>query len=399
MQQKLIALVAAVVLVAAVAPASVAGATSAPASAQFADQQPSHSSALLQEQDSLTCEFPLELEDGTGETVTLEEEPDSVVALQPSDAQILFEIGAEEKVDGMPVGQYTEYLDADDELDITDDSGVQPITEEVIDREPDIVLAADAIAGEDIVEQLRDAGVTVYVFQTEDSLDGVAENIRLTGQLVGECEGAQASIDWMNERLEIIQSAVEDGDHPLAYYPMGGGFTPGSGTFQDEILTTAGVENLGAEAGLEGWAEISEETVIEEDPEWIVYGDSWEEPPVGDAVMGTTAYENDQFVTVDDNFMSQPGPLVVYAIEDIAQEVHPDAYEEAAADLEDEANDDAETESGGNESDAADGEETDDSTDGDETDGEDDESDESIPGFGAPVAVIAGLLAVFLLRR
>ncbi len=218
MQQKLLALVVTVILVAAVAPASVAGTAGAPA-VQGVDQQaqsiPTLSSSA---QDSLTCEYPLELEDGTGETVTLEEEPESVVALQPSDAQVLFEIGAEDTVTGMPVGQYTDYLDADEDLDITDDSDVEPITEEVIDREPDIVLAADAVSGADAVDQLRDADVPVYVFQTEDSLEGVAENIRLTGQIVGECEGAEDRIDEMNDRLEIIEEALDGEDRPLAFY-------------------------------------------------------------------------------------------------------------------------------------------------------------------------------------
>lgn len=87
------------------------------------------------------------------------------------------------------------------------------------------------------------------------------------------------------------------------------------------------------------------------------------------------------------------GPLVVYAIEDIAQEVHPDAYEDAAAELEDEAGDDAETES--DDSDADDGA----ADDADDTVETDDAGSESIPGFGAPVAIIGALLAAFLLRR
>ncbi|AGB37519.1 PGF-CTERM-anchored ABC transporter substrate-binding protein [Natronococcus occultus] len=340
-------------------------------------------------QEEPTCEFPFEGEDATGETVTVEEEPDSVVALQPSDAQVMHEIGAEEKLDGMPVGEYTDYLGADEELDITEDDGVTPVTEEVIDRDPDVVLAANALEGDDLIDQLRDAGLDVYVFPTEDSLDGVAENVRLTGEIVGECDGAEDALEEFEERLETIEATVEDEEQPLAYYEMGDGFTAGEGTFQDELITTAGVDNLGAEAGIEGWAEISEEVVVEEDPEWIIYGESWgDEPPVSEAVMGTTAYQNEQFVAVNDQFMSQPGPLVVEAIEEIVAEVHPEAYAEAVDETEDETDD-------------ADEADADDTAADDANEPADDAEDDSIPGFGVPavVAALVAVLAVLARRR
>ena len=47
------------------------------------------------------CEFPVSVTDATGEEITIEEEPESVVAMQPSDAQILWEIGAQERVAGL----------------------------------------------------------------------------------------------------------------------------------------------------------------------------------------------------------------------------------------------------------------------------------------------------------
>jgi iron complex transport system substrate-binding protein len=370
MRKSVIVFVAALTVFAAFTPAAVAGGETAT------------------DAEEIDCEFPFEGEDATGEEVTVEEEPDSVVALQPSDAQVLFEIGAEEKVTGMPVGQYTDYLDADEEFDISDDSDVEPVGEEVIDRDPDVVLASNALAGDDVIDQLREAGLTVYVFPTEESLDGVAENVRLTGEIVGECDGAEATIEEMDERLELIAEATADEEHPLAYYAMGGGFTAGEGTFQDELLTTAGVENLGSQAGIEGWEEISEETVVEEDPEWIIYGESFGEPPIGEATMGTTAYQEDQLVAVNDQFMNQPGPLVVEAIAEIAEAVHPDAYAEAAADLEGDADEEA------------DGESADDATADDAAaDDAADADDDSIPGFGVPVAIAALLAALVGLSR
>ncbi|GAB3663291.1 PGF-CTERM-anchored ABC transporter substrate-binding protein [Halopiger thermotolerans] len=394
MRRLLILLVTATVLLAGAVPAGVVGTPSA------AGQSTAETAQLAQTQDGPTCEYPLTLEDATGEEITIEEEPESVVALQPSDAQTLYEIGAEEKVVGMPVGPYTDYLNASAELDITQDDGVTPVAEKVIDREPDVVLAANALEGDDVIDQLREAGLTVYVFPTSKSLDGVAENVRLTGQIVGECEGAADTLEWMNERLEIVDEAISDEDRPLAYYAMGGGYTAGNGTFQDEILTTAGVDNLGAEAGLEGWATISEEVVVEEDPEWIVYGDSAEEPPVRESVTATTAYQNERFVAVNDNYMSQPGPRVVLAIQEIASEVHPDAYAEAEDELEAADGNETETEpeDGGTDDGASDENGTDAGAGG-SNETESGGGGDSIPGFDVPVAVVGTLAAAALLVR
>lgn len=322
------------------------------------------------------CEYPRTLTDATGEEVTIDEAPESVVAVQPSDAQLLTEIGAADAMVGMPVGPYTDHLDApDDVTDVSADDGVTPVAERVIDLDADVVLAANTVLFvEGFVEQLRDAGQTVYVYDAAGSIDEVRENVRIAGFVANECDRAEETIAEMDDRLETIESAVPDEDRPLAYYVMGEDdfTTAGTETFQHEILETAGVENIAERADIEGWEEISEEVVIEEDPEWIIYGESLGEPPEMEALQATTAWQEDQFVAVDDNAMSQPGPHVVEAIEEIASTVHPEAYENATGEASE--------------------------TTGADENG-DDGTDDSLPGFGAPVAAGALALAIGLLGR
>lgn len=320
------------------------------------------------------CEFPFEGTDATGEEVTIEEEPERVVAMQPSDAQTLWEIGAREKVVGMPVGQYTEYLEGHDEPeDVSEGDGITVSTERVIDLEPDVVVAS-SVADEEQIEQLREAGLTVYQFGEETSLDDVIENTGTTGQLVGECEGANESVDWMNEEIGAIEEAVEGEEAPTVLYAMGDGFTAGQGTFIEEIITTAGGENLGSEAGIEFYGQISEEVVIAEDPDWIVYPDNFEEPPVSEQVLEeTTAGQEERTAAVDAQRMNQPGPQVVYAIDTLAETFHPEAYA-AAQDEGAEANE-TENETG------------------------DEPAEEDQPGFGIAAALAALVMAAFLFMR
>ncbi|MDL5361100.1 PGF-CTERM-anchored ABC transporter substrate-binding protein [Halalkalicoccus sp. NIPERK01] len=321
------------------------------------------------------CEFPTTVTDATGEEITVEEEPERIVAMQPSDAQILWEIGAREKVVGMPVGQYTDYLEGHDEpADISEDDGITVSTERVIDLEPDLVLAS-AVADEEQVRQLREAGLTVYQTQDATSIDDVKANTETVGQLTGECAGAAETVDWMNEEIGAIEEAAEGEQRPTVLYAMGDGFTAGEGTFIADVVETAGGENLGSEAGIEFYGQISEEVVVSEDPDWIVYPDNFEEPPVSEQVIeSTTAGQEDQVVQVDSNRLNQPGPQVVYAIGTLAETFHPDAYATAG--------DGASTGEGDGEQPA------------------DTDAGEDQPGFGV-VAALAALVAagVLLFRR
>ncbi|RQG96993.1 PGF-CTERM-anchored ABC transporter substrate-binding protein [Natrarchaeobius chitinivorans] len=355
------------------------------------------------------CEYPIERTDARGETITIDDEPEEVVTLYPGDAQLAYQIGAEDRVVGMPVGPYTDSLEAGDRTDITEDDGVTPVAEEIVALDPDVVLAANvALAEEDLIDQLEDAGITVYVLDTATSIDDVRENVEATGELTGECAGAEETVSWMDDRLELIEGALEDEDEPLALYAMGeDGTTPGTATFQHEVLTTAGLENVAERAGIEGWQEISAEVVVEEDPEWIVYPDWADEPPVAESVEETTAFQEDNVVAVDDNAMSQPAPGVVDVIFHLVETVHPDVYADIEADVE--AVDEAHGLEGGDgtdesEDDAADGTDemeatmdSDDESDAATADGADDGAS-PIPGFGAVGAIVA-LLTVGVMSR
>ncbi|GAB7120545.1 PGF-CTERM-anchored ABC transporter substrate-binding protein [Natrinema pallidum] len=326
---------------------------------------------------TVDCEFPLEVTDATGETISLEDAPDSVVALQPSDAQTVFEIGAEDRLDGLPYSQATAGLDRGDRTNVG--NGFSINHERVADLDPDLVLAANITSEEDI-DQLRNAGFTVYHFREAGSLDDVRDNVITTGELTGECDGAEETVDWMDEQLEIVDRALEGEDRPLVYYAMGDdGTTAGTETFIHEALTTGGVENIAERADIGWYEQINSEIVISEDPEWIIHPDDRDEPPIPDSVEATTAYQDDHVFAVNANHISQPAPQVVYAIVDIVETVHPEAYEAASEELET-----------ANESDN----EADESTD------ESGESGESaIPGFGMPAALIALLAAAGVVVR
>lgn len=319
-QKRLIACFAVVlVLTASLAAGAGAGATAgvSTGTVQSASAQP-------------TCSFPFEKTDATGTAVTVESEPGRVVALQPSAAQTMWEIGAKKKVVGLPVGPYTSFLNGSksgDRTDITKQDGYTTNIESVVSLTPDLVLAPNVVSNE-TVEKLRSAGLTVYKFKSGRSIEDIYRKTTLTGQLVGACQGANQRVKAMNETVSSIESAVEDRDRPRVLYLMGDGYTPGNGTFINRVITLAGGENIATNAGITGYKQISPESVIKQDPQWIVVGSDTPKIPNRTAYTETTALKQNQTVVVNSNYISQPAPRVVTPMSSLARSLHPDAFEQ-----------------------------------------------------------------------
>lgn len=269
------------------------------------------------------CSFPITTTDATGEQITLDSEPSRIVALAPSDAQLLWDINTSDKVVGMPVSQYTAYLtNHSSPTDITGQDGLAITIEQVVALEPDLVLAGN-ITNRDTLNRLRDANLTVYHFPTATTIDDIKQNIRTAGSLTGACEGAETRIHWMTQELSAIQEATADQPKPLVFLAMGDGWTAGHNTFQHEILVRAGAENIATRANITGWKIISEEIVHTEDPDWIVYSDTFDEPPLRQGDRLTTAYETNQTIAVNAHYLNQPGPRVVLVINELARHFYP----------------------------------------------------------------------------
>lgn len=283
------------------------------------------------------CSYPLTVTDATGTEVTVEQEPQRIATLAPSAAQTLWALGASEKVVGVSV--FADYLpDATNKTTVRTFDGVQ--TETLVGLEPDLVIAPGVVSAEE-VDRLRSNGLTVYkVNASADFADVYAKTERI-GALSGECEAADATVTDMRERVTAIENAVADEEKPGGLYTFFG-YTTGDGTFIHSVITTAGLRNVAAEAGVSGFTTqpLSPEIVANnsEDIEWLVLNSNPAGHPSNlassDVYNETYALQNDQTVVVNEDYLNQPGPYTVRALENITRAVHPDAYEEAQAALE-----------------------------------------------------------------
>lgn len=279
--------------------------------------------------DDAACSFPIEETDATGTNVIIEEPPEEIVVLDAASAQTIWEIGAEDRVTGMPVREYTAYLEgSEDRTDVLTAEGTNVEVETVTALEPDLVIAPNPdFTPEETIDQLRDAGLTVIQLEFEESFEDIYAKTLFLGHIVGECEAADRTATETREEVETIRDAVDNEDRPRALYYFHE-FTAGSGTFIADIIETAGAENVASEAGIDGFKPIQSETIVDTDPDWIVHPTTEGAfDPEAEPFPELNAVQEERIVAVDEDLIGQAGPRVVVPLRTMAEAFHPNAFE------------------------------------------------------------------------
>jgi iron complex transport system substrate-binding protein len=129
----------------------------------------------------------------------------------------------------------------------------------------------------------------------------------------------------MRSTVDSVRANVSGLDSPSVLYALGGGFTAGSGTFIDTLITAAGGENVATEAGISGYGQISSEVIVQQNPDWLVVPAGTPLPQT-EAVNATTAVQEGQILRVNSNYMNQPGPRNTIPLRQMAEAFHPDAF-------------------------------------------------------------------------
>ena len=272
-----------------------------------------------------------------GREITLTEPATRIVAMQPSDCEILCAIGCEDALVG--IGQYCDYPVSILSLPVVQ-SGAETNIEEILALNPQVVLMNDMSQSEEQVRQLEQNGVKVVVSKATD-IEGVYYAIRMIGRLMGKDDNAEAVIADMQATFEEIKAKSAD-EGKTVYFEVSplqwGLWTAGKGTFMDELAGICGLTN--AFADVNDWASISEEQVIARDPDYIVtitmyYGEG---PTPVEEILGREGWQDMKavkdaqvFNASDSNTLSRPGPRLKDAAIELYNFINGIAEEEIPA--------------------------------------------------------------------
>ena len=254
-----------------------------------------------------------------GREIVLTEAVTRIVAMSPADCEILCAIGCEDMLVGR--GEYCDYPESILDLPVLS-TGSDLNVEEILALEPQVILMTDMNQTADQVAQLENNGIKVVVSDTT-GMEGVYAAIRMISTVVGKQDVGEAVIADMQNTFAAIAEACEASDKTIYFEVMPlewGLWTAGSNTFMDELATLCGMKN--AFGDVVDWQPISEEQVIERDPDYIVLVTGMGETAV-DEVLGRAGWGDMKAITggnvfnADSYAMTRPGPRLKDAAIDL----------------------------------------------------------------------------------
>ena len=272
--------------------------------------------------------YPLTVTDDLGNEVVLEQAPERVVSLSPSATEILFAVGAGDRVSGR-----TDYCSYPEEASRVDSIGTytDPNTELIISKEPDVVFASDYI-DEAVKSQIEAAGAKVIVISA-NSVEAVEADILLVGKVMNQGRKAKKVVDGMNAQLKEIQEITAKAETKKSIFiDIGSFYSAGPGSLLDDELNKLGAVNIAAESG-ETWPQLSVETIIEKNPDvYISLYTSVDDLKAVSGLNELDCIKNDQIIFFDGlskeaDMIQRSGPRITDGIRLLAERIYPELFE------------------------------------------------------------------------
>ena len=299
---------------------------SAPATsvAPSADTTPASSTQALPPQSS----FPITVTDDEGTAVAIERRPSRIVSLTPGSTEILFAIGAGDRV--VATTNADDYPPEAVPLPDVGSFGSVDV-ERIVSLEADLVVAGgNAYTPPEAIGTMRSVGIPVVVVYAP-SVASVLADVELIGQAVGQGAQAQELAAQMRAEIGALTAAVEDLPRPRVFYEVDASeavFGPADDSFLAEMVSLAGGDPI--TSGSATSFEIPLEDLIAADPEVIVLGDAAfgvtaEQVAARRAWDVMTAVQTGAVRAADDKVITRPGPRLPQGLRSLILAIHPDA--------------------------------------------------------------------------
>lgn len=274
----------------------------------------------------------VEITDDLGNKVKLDEAPERIISLAPNTTEMLFAVGLGDRVVGR-----TTFCDYPEEaMDVeTIGSITEPNIEAIVSLEPDLIVA-DGINPMDVVERLKELDMNVVGFYPASVQETFSAMTRL-GLVTGNIDESAEVVNDMEKRMDKILDLVEDKEErPQVFYEIWNDplTTAGGDNFIDNMITLAGGENIGAEAG-SGWPQFSLEDLIYLDPEvYISTPHSADHQVSKEKILNRdnyevlTAVQNERVHIINQDMVSRPSPRLIEGLKMLTAAIYPELEEE-----------------------------------------------------------------------
>ncbi|MCQ2518854.1 MAG: helical backbone metal receptor [Lachnospiraceae bacterium] len=268
--------------------------------------------------------YPLTISDSNGKSVTIEAEPERIVSIAPNLTEMIYELGAGEKLVGR--SDYCNYPAECLEVESIGDL-FYPDMEKIISLKPDLILLSTIIS-EDEAESLEAVGVPILFLHDESSIEGVYDMVEILGRAINRNAEAAACADAMKANIADVAAKTAGLEKPRVYYVVSygeyGDFTATGDTFTSQILELAGGINVAKDST--AWF-YSLEQLVEADPEYIILPDYMKEDfCAAENYKDLTAVKEGRVIVFDTDMLDRQGIRNDDAVVELAKIFHPEAF-------------------------------------------------------------------------
>jgi iron complex transport system substrate-binding protein len=267
--------------------------------------------------------------DEVGRHTTIPAKVDRIVTLSPDLTETIYALGLEGKLAGD-----TNYCETPPAAKLKPHVGapLNPSLEAIVALHPDLVLASTSINRRETVDALARLGIAVYASDPH-TVRGMLDSVKRMSDLMGASAEGEALVAPLQARLDALRMRLAE--LPLVHVlfvvwqePL---ISIGQNTFIADALRWAGAESVILSD--HNWPHIGFEEVVRLQPDAIVFPSS---NTGGGATQladlraragwkGLRAVELGQVAVVSDE-VARPSPGMIDAIEQLARELHPEAF-------------------------------------------------------------------------
>lgn len=260
------------------------------------------------------------------------EYPERIISLSPNITEIIFALGAEERIAG--VSDYCNY--PPQAKAIPKIGGVlNPNIEKIIALKPDLLIL---LPGEKSLEdKLKNIINAKFIIVENETIEEVVESIKTIGITLGKEKNAEKIIKQINEKITEVKKKYSNAPkkrvlcvvdkNPDTLQQL---YVVSKPTFLDELIAAAGGENV-VKKSIARYPVISKEEIISLNPEVILdfslgskvtEKDKERNKKVWSVLESVSAVKNNRVYTVDNPRITIPGPDLPESIEILSNYFH-----------------------------------------------------------------------------
>ena len=272
-----------------------------------------------------------EVTDETGRTVRIPQPVNRIVSLAPSLTETVYALGLQDHLVGDT--EYCDYPpDAQKKTKVGDT--INPSLEQIAVLHPDLVLVTKGLNRLETVHGLENIGIPSYATDPHTVNEIVGSSKKLADVLGAPDAGASIAAEMEHHlaelQLRLASSPAKRVLFVVWHQPL---ISVGKHTFIADALRLAGAVSIVDSE--QDWPHVSLEEVARLQPDFLVFAASHSDSasPTVDALATLPGWNivdavSNHHVAVISDAVNRPAPRIVSAIEDLAKQLHPDAFVE-----------------------------------------------------------------------